>query len=390
MITFFIRREKYIYCRLTICGSTKDKSTGIVKKRDWRRSQEIKDYTRKLEEIIKTGSPSSPELAFSLMKSSSIKTGAPYTVSQACEYYVRTTDELKGLSNHTKTTYRHCQSAFQRYLSGLGAQEDIPLAMLSTSLAKGYRGWLNRSGYANDTISIYINFIKMVVETVIEDFPLDEWPDSIRFNPFKAKKIYQVKKKSNIMEFINPKVITKLWEYADEHYGLLSLFLAYSGYSFADCCTEPEFTIDLEGNKFLVYNRHKSQVQARVIVYPELNRIIELILAADFKKTFNNWLPVGNFLEPDGKIIVSKHEAEYARFSAFCKGPLSELVGRKVTPHVLRHSFAVLMLERGHSLTAVSQFLGHESVSTTEKYYGHVSNERLVAEKNQIIKLQTS
>jgi len=39
-----------------------------------------------------------------------------------------------------------------------------------------------------------------------------------------------------------------------------------------------------------------------------------------------------------------------------------------VTPHVLRHTFATLALQKGISLAAIQKILGHDRLSTTAIY----------------------
>lgn len=49
-------------------------------------------------------------------------------------------------------------------------------------------------------------------------------------------------------------------------------------------------------------------------------------------------------------------------------GQLSQIVGFKVTPHVMRHTTATLAVQSGMQITEVQEMLGHASVATTQIY----------------------
>jgi integrase/recombinase XerD len=54
-------------------------------------------------------------------------------------------------------------------------------------------------------------------------------------------------------------------------------------------------------------------------------------------------------------------------------------ISRPVTPHVLRHTFAVASIQKGISIRSLQKVLGHDSLATTEIYL-NISPEEVIRE----------
>jgi integrase/recombinase XerD len=70
----------------------------------------------------------------------------------------------------------------------------------------------------------------------------------------------------------------------------------------------------------------------------------------------------GDHLSRDGVALILN---KYVRLASTKKNGLHR---KKITPHTLRHSCAVALLQSGIDLTVIRDYLGHESISSTGRY----------------------
>lgn len=74
---------------------------------------------------------------------------------------------------------------------------------------------------------------------------------------------------------------------------------------------------------------------------------------------------------PENQALFLNHHGERLTRQGFwliIKGYARQAGITAITPHVLRHSFAVLMLREGMELRSVQELLGHAHISTTQVY----------------------
>jgi site-specific recombinase XerD len=134
-------------------------------------------------------------------------------------------------------------------------------------------------------------------------------------------------------------------------------------------------------DRFLDLNTGQTSVRGkgekvRVVFFsPDCIKAVKKYL--DERKDTNNFMFISHStLAPRGDkqedmpLTTRSVERIVKEYATFCG------IMKKVTPHVLRHSFATTLLGNGADLRAVQRMLGHANISTTQ-IYTHVTDKEL-------------
>ncbi|MBI1745244.1 MAG: site-specific tyrosine recombinase XerD [Acidobacteria bacterium] len=112
-------------------------------------------------------------------------------------------------------------------------------------------------------------------------------------------------------------------------------------------------------------------------IVPMANSVMTLI--QEYLKTVRNQYRPGREQSQSDVLFLNNRGGRLSRQSVWImisKYGRQAGIRMKLTPHVLRHSFATHLLEHGADLRAVQVMLGHADIATTQ-IYTHVTKERI-------------
>lgn len=274
--------------------------------------------------------------------------------------------------NRSQKTVANYDHYLQRFL---GYSGDINVTDIDPELIRKYRLYINRLRDKNDQtlskttqnyhLTAIRSFLKYLSKRDIETMPADK----IELASVKRPKV----------EFLSREELESLFAQPDVNKppGLrdraIMKLLFSSGLRVSELVNLNRDHINLKKREFMV--RGKGQKDRPVYISQE---------AADWVTQYlhtrtDNYVPL--FIHYWG----SQHDLDdgsYTRLTARSMqrniAKYGKLAGitKRVTPHVLRHSFATDLLRNGADMRSVQSLLGHSDISTTQ-IYTHVTDPQL-------------
>lgn len=261
------------------------------------------------------------------------------------------------LSSHTITSYSSDLEQFIAFVNPKNLQQVQAMEVRKWLISLSDDNIQNRS--INRKLATLRTFFKYLLRTgKIEENPMT----SIRMVKT-TKKIPHFVRESEMEKLVdNQKIATNFSEARDE----LILFLLYgTGIRLAELISLQNNQVNLAAKTIRVIGKRNKE---RVIPVPSL--LIDLIQGY---RSFNTY-------ENPHLLLTDKGEPLYPMFvQRLVKKTLGEYSQlEKLSPHVLRHTYATHLLNKGADLNAIKELLGHANLAATQ-VYTHNSMEKMKA-----------
>jgi site-specific recombinase XerD len=146
----------------------------------------------------------------------------------------------------------------------------------------------------------------------------------------------------------------------------LLLFLARTGARVSEALGVEVVDLSLDGARSQVMLRGKGRKQRTVPLASDLVAAIDNLLR---ERGVGRHEPVPLFVGRHGQCLTRFGAIHVVRRAvAAASQQMPELARKQISPHIFRHSFAMILLQSGVDLLTIQAWLGHAQVATTHRY----------------------
>ena len=188
----------------------------------------------------------------------------------------------------------------------------------------------------------------------------------IESNPFDYLSPPKVESKE--MKYIKEEEFWKVYNVIKEpRYKVIFMTLFFCGLRKGEVCGLSDG--DLVGNELHLHRTVKDTKENG------------LIISNKFKTpTSRRIVPIPRFLKYDLQYYLDEDKYpfknDYRNLSQILKLILKDADVKRIRVHDFRHSYAALLISKGVDIYTISKLMGHASVATTSRVYGHLYDEK--------------
>ncbi|MGE5415962.1 MAG: tyrosine recombinase XerC [Acidobacteriota bacterium] len=276
----------------------------------------------------------------------------------------------KSASSMTLISYRTDLAQFFDFLRETNSLPSGPIShdFFNHRSVRDYLTFLQKSGFSRSTMARKLAALRSFVKYLCREEVLSGNPIAAVSTPKQEKKLPRFLYPAEIEALLDAPDINNISGVRDR--AILEMLYA-TGIRVSELVELNLISISLndgfikvlgKGNKERIVPMGDPACQALSQYYQKSRPIFARKAARDQKAVFLNKFG-GRLTARSVRNILNKYVDEVA-------------LNQKVSPHMLRHSFATHLLDNGADLRSVQELLGHVKLSTTQ-VYTHVTKERL-------------
>lgn len=269
----------------------------------------------------------------------------------------------KRYSSHTLLAYKLEIEKFEEFLQS----EHIQFEEVDYKFLRYYFTVLREGGKEPSSINRSISALKSYYKFLLRERLISHNPMRLIPSLKVGRKLPIVIENDKLETLLNAMEAAK--DSFEEHRDFLIIELLFgTGIRLSELLKIKEQDVDFYNKKLLILGKRN-----KVRFVPLHQTLIEGLKTYIERKKEQNW-------EEESEILVVTKRGKAAYPSLIYKVVKENLASittqKKRSPHVLRHSFATTLLNKGADLNAIKELLGHAGLSATQ-VYTHNSIERL-------------
>ena len=275
------------------------------------------------------------------------------------EKYLEYLEYQKNYYNHTIESYKQDIVEYLEYLE----EKNIKLLKISYSEIKEYLKYLNDKKDINSTISRKISALRGFYKFLQNNNKIETNPFALINLPKKEKKLPRFFFYNELEELFNtPKLNTPL----GQRDRLILEMLYATGVRVSELVNIKVKDISSDNTIKILGKGNKE----RIVRFGDYcSEILKMYLNDGHYKL--NGSSQYLFLNNNGEQLTDRG-VRYLLDKIISKTTIE----KKISPHMIRHSFATHLLNEGCDILTVQELLGHESLTATS-IYTHITNDRL-------------